>query len=666
MTRVDPIPSANILRYGTSEPPPEQKHLRAGPLSLMYEAGDLRYIRLGDREILRRVYVAVRDPNWGTVPAVLHNVELAIEQDSFRITYEAEHRQGAIDFRWRATISGDARGTISFRMDGLAHSTFQRNRIGFCVLHPSASAGAACVVEHVDGTSETARLPQRLSADQPLLPFAELRAITEHVGPDVRATVRFEGDSFEMEDQRNWTDASFKTFCTPLRLPYPVEVPAGTRVTQSVTLSLEATGELPAREDPSAPLRFTVGIASAPLPSIGLGVASHAGQLSERELARLGALQLSHLRVDLRLADPAWQQRLAQAIDETRTLDLALELAVLLSVDDEPALRRLQEVLAQERPRLCRCLIYPARESPREAPPLRSLIALARRYLGNTSAPIGAGTNSDFFLLNRHGVPLGELDLLAFAINPQAHAFDSASLVETLQAQAAVVSEARHMAGARPVAVSPVTLKPRFNPYAGAMAEQAQDGVPPEVDPRQMSLFGAGWTVGSLKYLAEGSSASVTYYETTGRRGMMDSLDAPSAAEWFRSPAGAVFPLYHVLADVGEWGGSVIQSMSSSPLLVDGFVLRNGEQLRILLANLRNEPQEVIVAPIGPQANVRLLDQDNALAAMEQPEQFRAATAERRTVAAGRLSLVLQPYAVARIDTTAAPDSDDIQHERTA
>ena len=53
----------NVIRYGNAEPLPERIPLQAGPLSLVYEAGDLRYLRLHDREILRRVYVAVRDRN---------------------------------------------------------------------------------------------------------------------------------------------------------------------------------------------------------------------------------------------------------------------------------------------------------------------------------------------------------------------------------------------------------------------------------------------------------------------------------------------------------------------------------------------------------------------------------------------------------------------------
>ena len=43
-----------------------------------------------------------------------------------------------------------------------------------------------------------------------------------------------EGDTFEMEDHRNWTDASFKTYVRPLALPWPYTPPAGQAVSQSV------------------------------------------------------------------------------------------------------------------------------------------------------------------------------------------------------------------------------------------------------------------------------------------------------------------------------------------------------------------------------------------------------------------------------------------------
>jgi len=42
--------------------------LRAGPISVTYDSGTLRYIRCGGVEVLRQLYVALRDSRWGTIP----------------------------------------------------------------------------------------------------------------------------------------------------------------------------------------------------------------------------------------------------------------------------------------------------------------------------------------------------------------------------------------------------------------------------------------------------------------------------------------------------------------------------------------------------------------------------------------------------------------------
>ena len=53
--------------------------LRAGPLTLAFDRGELRWIRLGDREVLHGVYAAVRTPEWATVPAVLEDLLVSHE-----------------------------------------------------------------------------------------------------------------------------------------------------------------------------------------------------------------------------------------------------------------------------------------------------------------------------------------------------------------------------------------------------------------------------------------------------------------------------------------------------------------------------------------------------------------------------------------------------------
>ena len=232
-----------VLYYGKDEALPQRIPLRAGPLTLFYEDGDLRTVQWGSHEVLRRVYVAIRDRNWGTVAPIITNVEMNLHRDHFSITFDVANKEGIVDFAWRGTISGSCEGVLVYEMDGIARSTFMRTRIGFCILHPAECAGARCRLEHVVGEhcaipTEEGALPVLIQPFQPLKPFEELAAMAHEVEPGVWANVRFEGEVFEMEDQRNWTDASYKTFCTPLRLPYPVEIAEGTRVTQRVTLQV--------------------------------------------------------------------------------------------------------------------------------------------------------------------------------------------------------------------------------------------------------------------------------------------------------------------------------------------------------------------------------------------------------------------------------------------
>ena len=581
-----------VLYYGVDEPLPEQVPLRAGPLSLIYEDGDLRYIRVNDREILRRVYVAIRDRNWGTVLPRLSNVKMEIARESFRISYDVENKQGEIDFFWKGTIVGDEGGNIRFSMEGVARSTFLRNRIGFCVLHPvHECAGQSCTVEQVDGKVVNGAFPFYVSPHQP---FLDIRAISHPVAPGLTAEVRMEGDNFELEDQRNWTDASYKTYCTPLRLPFPVELKAGTTVSQAVTLKLR--GPLPATHTESGAdgVVLTVRESDAvPLPRLGLAMAGHGEPSSPRALARLRALNLSHLRVDVQLSQPDFEAQLRRAATEAGELRVALEIALFLSDAGENELHRLRALLDQLKPTVARWLVFHVTERFTT----EKWIRLARQFLAgyDPKAEIGAGTNANFAELNRGRPPAGLLDWVTYSVNPQVHAADDASLAENLAAQSATVERARQFTGSSLLAVSPVTLRQRFNPVAtGPEPPPAPGELPSQVDVRQMSLFGACWTLGSIKYLAESGADSVTYYETTGWRGVMETEQGSPAPAKFRSLPGAVFPLFHVLADAGEFaGGRVLPSASNAPLLVEGLVLQTASKQRTLLANLSDSNQKV-------------------------------------------------------------------------
>ena len=90
------------LLHGSSEPPTQRRSLSAGPVTVLLDGIDLRYLRIGDTELVRRVYAAVRDVDWDTVPAEISKLSVTEEGGTFRVEFDARHARRDIDFRWLA------------------------------------------------------------------------------------------------------------------------------------------------------------------------------------------------------------------------------------------------------------------------------------------------------------------------------------------------------------------------------------------------------------------------------------------------------------------------------------------------------------------------------------------------------------------------------------
>ena len=631
--------------------------LRAGPLSLLLDSGDLRYVRWGGREVIRRIYAAVRDHNWGTVTGVISELELRISESAFHLSYLSTHRQGDVHFVWRADIRGADDGSIRFTFDGEAKSTFRRNRIGFCVLHPIREcAGAACRARYANGSEQDLRFPHTIAAEQPVKWLHDLAGLSHEVAPGVWAELEFTGDLFEMEDQRNWIDASFKTYCTPLRLPFPMEIKSGTHVRQEVRLRIVdlsqpvsgASKLSPTTQDrPTVVVRVLGEV--TPLPEIGLGMASHDQPLLADEANRLRTLRPAHLRVDLRLWESNWRQQLERAALEAGQLGAKLEVALHLDGTPEEGLSPVAETLAHRREMFARVLVLHRHQKSTTPFALRAARAMLTGVF--PCVPIGAGTDADLYQLNLQRPP-ADADFISWSMNPQVHAFDDSSIAETPEAAAHQVASVRRYFPGKPLVVSPVTLRPRFNPNATGPAPAVPPGeLPPPVDPRQLSLLGAAWTLAMIKALAESGACSVTFFETTGWRGVMEMAAGSPLPERFPSVPSAVFPLYHVLADVGAFsGGEVLRTEASEPQAIVSVLLRAGKRRRLLVANLSPEPRRVALGGLDGLSLVRYLDASNLPQTMTVPDPFRASPSR---VPGGPLDL--GPWAVGTLD--ARPDS---------
>jgi len=645
-----PLSAWQSYYYGKDEPLPRAIELTAGEMTLVFEPelAFVRYLRYGNAEVIRGIYAAVRDRNWGTVAPQVSKLKVETTDGAFRVSFDVTCKEGPIDFLWHGEIIGEASSKVTFRMQGEARSTFLRNRVGFCVLHPvKECAGKPCTVKHSTGASESGKFPLYVSPDQP---FKDMTAVSHEVAPGVTAEVMFEGETFEMEDHRNWTDASYKTYCTPLDKPYPVEVKQGAQVTQSVTVVLAgakaASTKRFAVRRPELTIEIDKAAQARPLPRIGLGMALDQPALNPAEARRIAALKPAHLRVDLKGADT---KLLDRAMKESSAIAAPLEIALHLSDNADAELKALAPLARKAR--VARWIVFHQNEKSTNA----KWVALAKKAF--PGVPVGGGTNAYFAELNRGRPDMAALDFVSFSLNPQVHAFDNASLVENLAAQADAVNSARQFAARKGVVISPVTFKPRFNPNATGEVALAPDTLPPQIDSRQMSLFGAAWTLGSIKYLAESGAQSVTYYETSGPCGLLESVQGHKWGRLFPSRSNQVFPLYHVLSNVNEMaGGEVLACRSSQPLLLDGVILRKGTKIRAMVANMSPEAQAVKLAWPSAVQSLRItkLDADQLKHATDSPETWRMLTGDTIVLTGVDVEFSLAPYAVARLDSVEA------------
>lgn len=526
--------------------------LRAGPLTLGFLEGDLRKVCLGGLEVARRIYFALRDRNWLTIPGTIENLRLRERGRAFEITYRSVHLAPPIDFRWEARIRGDEPGVIRFEAQGRAYTDFLRNRIGLCVHHPLRE----CAGLRVRINGREGQFPRLVSPHQPLTGFQRLR-YTLLPGLDVE--FRFEGETFETEDHRNWGDANYKTYGTPLALPFPVLVRRGSELRQAVTIRLE--GRVPEH----LPERHETGLvlpsAWRPLPPIGFCYSP--GRIPVE-------LQPAHLRLDMGASDTLPQ------------LPVPLELAVHLEAGQES--QQLQALSARAG-EIARLLVFHRSEKVTSA----RWMEMARRYIPGVT--VVGGTNMWFAELNRERPQLPAWPV-AFALSPQVHASDEMSMVENLEAFPQMLATAKDFLRGAPVHVTPVTLKPRFNPVA-----TEPDAPFDNTDPRQGSDFAAAWTLGALSALLKEHPASLTFYETNGPRGL--------------EHGGTRYPVYYLFAFLGLYANGEF-----APAGVPGAIwLRRQRRQAFLLANLSESEAEVDLPPVaGRLEQSELIGRDARLA----------------------------------------------------
>ncbi len=638
-------PSLSARLFGTEEPVTPPRLLAAGPLTAELDTGNLRHIRYRGVELIRAVSFIVRDRNWGTYNPEIRDLAVEERADGFTVTYSALARDAGQSFRYAARIEGSADGSLAFSAEGIAETDFLTNRTGFVVLHPIVGvSGRPVTVEHVDGTVESSRFPEIIDPVQPMM---NLRALTHEAAPGLSVTCRMEGDTYEMEDQRNWTDASYKTYVRPLALPWPYTLAEGSRIEQAVRVTV--SGALAAGVTADGPTAVTLAPTGRAVPPLGLGLDPDeiADTLAAADvLRRVGARVLIGLHDPARGHDGATLEGIvaaARAIGAEPWLE-----AVIQSVDgyaeEITALGRTVAALGAPFPTV---LVSPAPDLKctlpgsvwPPAPPPRAFFAAARAAF--PGARLGGGMFSLFTEMNRKRPPVDLIDLVSFTTTATLHAGDDHSITEGLEALPAIALSAAAIAGDTPYAVGPSAIGMRMNPYGEAPL--ANPGNIRQAmnfnDPRHRGLLGAAWALGFFARFATGGAETITLGGTTGAFGLV-SRPHPWPQPYF-DEAGGVYPMFHVLAGLARLAGRPLLAVEAGRA-IEGLAAEGADGTELWLANRTGTVQTVTLP--GVARDLFLLDADRFVAAAQDADAL-----DHSTQPHGRAEITLSPYAVARL-----------------
>lgn len=617
--------------------------LAAGRINMLYENGNLRYISAGSDEIIRMIYPAVRDKGWLTVKPVITYERIERLSDSFRIEHKCNYRHGEIDFSASYSIEGKPDNTIIFILDGEALESFEKNRLGFCVLHPMKNyRGNPCKITHTDGNTELCHFPSYVSPHQP---FLDIKSMNWKTG-DSDCSLLFSGDIFETEDQRNWTDGSFKTYSTPLSLPFPVRMKKGQKIHQEVEFRCVRTSQVADNSDENIKISFKKGNI-IPFPEIGIGCSSRELSLSDNEKRILKLLNFDHYRCEIFLFDQEWKNKAENILKDSGHLNCSLELVVFFDDRYKDQIAELIAWLIAKKPpvSVITLLHKTIQVTPSEL--IKYAVPFIRESVSGVR--ICCGTNANFAQLNRKRPAEPDCDLLCYSVHPQEHASDNSTLIENLQAQSYPVETAQHFLDGKGIWVSPVNLQRRFNANLENFENRfVNDVIPYQVDSRQMSLFGACWATGSLKYNCESGASGITYFETVGERGIIQG-DCPSGwPEKFHAPAGMIFPVFHVF----NWmlknkSCTIMKSVSSSPLNADILTLTDGNKVKAAIINPTSVFQKIVLDGCSGIISLIKLDTDTFESATSDPSWVINAI---KIEVNAEAPLILTPFSVTFID----------------
>ena len=585
---------------------PDTTRVEHGNFTLDLAENAVRNVTYKGVQLIDLLYTAIRPWDWSTLVPDRHSQDVNVNGADCLVTI-SDTFAGALEAQTIITLTTDNTFSVDYQLKGLADYSVNRWGICFC-LHSGDWMGST-----VSASEDTYRLlkdisPQRVvdGITQGLFPAANEM---HFVAPDQRfIKATSSGKVLEAEDQRNWTDNTYKIYSGSLSEPRPFVASMGSIWKQNVIFEVGAPAGVSAD-----PAKIVIREIEA-LPSIGLQFNTEP-LLSPDDLEKaLVLLDIDHLRVNEELLT-------AQKIATTSASGLILE-AALLSTNNGAALQIEVTKLSERVPAGSRLLIQ------RDNRGIVEISDLPKNESLNSFIP---GTDAYLVDLHRNKYDFG--NSVSYSMAPTVHSTDVETIFKTLYTQRESIEFAQKYLAPQ-VFISPITFSTRGNPETGHSRDERIIFANPDAALRIRTLEGAAWTLGSIFALASAGAFSGTWHELFGDFGVIYSQDG----------ATKFSPTFHALSALGAHRAHEITIATS----VDNswVAFENREAKTILVASLRPWSIEITSKVLAGYSSMQSLRSDDSDRASQIMDWWSYA---QTTAISAEFPLTLTPFEIALI-----------------
>lgn len=629
-----------LMLYGTEHTLDAPVVLSAGPLSVELDAGKLRNISWRGVELIRGIDCPIRDGNWATIGVTMADEAVSQEATGWTYSRTMQSVDGALSGRFDA--HGNADGDMTVEVSFTANVDYQTARTGFTVLHPIAGlAGDQVQVTHGDGSQEMSVFPELISPSQPVYDISGLCYAIQGASIDIR----FEGEIFEMEDQRNWTDASYKTYCRPIGWERPFTIKAGQTISQKILITFSGEVEQPNSQQTIA-LQVSGDVAGmAKFPEVALGIEA-AWMPEEEELDLVRNIGAS--RVLCRLFSPDQLGAIAGLIE---SLDSAYEFEFVLPNEADETDRAISAYASQcddlslspdhvvGVPSDYMMSFQPDDVWPTGVTPQNAVLLLKAKF---ANAQVGGGVLTNFTEFNRCRPESATCDFITHSTTAVVHAADDQSVFQTLQALPTVYKSAEALAKGSDYRPGLTTIAMSSNPYGAAPLENPSQIrlEMAQADPRQRGLFAAAWMVGAVAMTQGTSISRISLAMPVGPLGVIYRKTSWSQPLFDEDNDRNVYPAFHVLKALCALSGQSRLAIE----LPDGCVGLAAKLSGKSVAIIANTSVEDATVSLLNDCEAQILDCSSFDAATRDPDWL------GKDKKSYRGTLSLGPHAVAFID----------------